>query len=159
MLRDEVWATIAKPILEPVPVPCDPDQPDLFPEPWFRCVENTFLCFACIERRLGRQLKQEDLTTCPWNAGWIDAVDGPWIRAPEDDARIARGYTWDGDAWRHAETGELCWSVVGYDLNQQNFDHPDRRLLPHVALGGSSSASGTITTAYLPTNHSDADTK
>jgi hypothetical protein len=52
MLRKEVWATIAKPIFEAVP--CDPDQPDLFPETCFRQVGTSFLCFACIERRLGR---------------------------------------------------------------------------------------------------------
>ena len=70
MLRKEVWATIAKPIFEAVA--CDPDQPDLFPETCFRQVGTSFLCFACIERRLGRQLLQEDLSICPWNAGWID---------------------------------------------------------------------------------------
>jgi hypothetical protein len=70
MLRDEVWATIAK----PEAVRCDPVEPDLFSwadVPCFQQVE-TFLCFACIERRLGRRLVQEDLTTAPWNAGWID---------------------------------------------------------------------------------------
>jgi hypothetical protein len=76
MLRNEVWATIAPPKLETVP--CDPDpfawfgHPDLFPI--FRKVE-TFLCFACIERRLGRQLTQEDLNISPWNAGWINYED------------------------------------------------------------------------------------
>jgi hypothetical protein len=70
MLRDEVWATIAKPEL----VRCDPVEPDLFSwadVPCFQQVE-TFLCFACIERRLGRQLTQEDLNRSVWNAGWID---------------------------------------------------------------------------------------
>jgi len=63
------WAT--------VPVPCDPEEPNLFSwadVPCFQQVE-TFLCFACIERRLGRQLTQEDLNTSVWNAGWIDPVD------------------------------------------------------------------------------------
>jgi hypothetical protein len=46
MLRDEVRATIAT----------DPD---------------TFLCFDCTEKRLGRGLTQADLTVCPFNAGWI----------------------------------------------------------------------------------------
>ena len=70
MLRDELWETIAKP--EAVPIPCDPGEPFLFPI--FQQVE-TFLCFGCIERRLGRQLVQEDLNTSPWDAGWIDHVD------------------------------------------------------------------------------------
>jgi hypothetical protein len=73
MLRDEVWATIAK----PKAVRCDPVEPDLFSwadVPCFQQVE-TFLCFACIERRLGRQLTQEDLNASVWNAGWIDHVD------------------------------------------------------------------------------------
>ena len=52
MLRHDLWATIAKPIFEPVP--CDPDQPDLFPEICFRQVGTSFLCFACFERRLDR---------------------------------------------------------------------------------------------------------
>jgi hypothetical protein len=45
MLRDELWATIAEP--------------------------DAFLCFGCIEKRLGRRLTQADLTVCSWNAGWI----------------------------------------------------------------------------------------
>lgn len=45
MLRDEVWATIAKP--------------------------GAYLCFACIESRLARPLTQADLTPCPFNAGWL----------------------------------------------------------------------------------------
>jgi hypothetical protein len=77
MLRNEVWATIAKPKV--VPVPCDPREPYLFP--LFQQVE-TFLCFGCIERRLGRQLTQEDLIPCVWNAGWIDHVDGRLGRPP-----------------------------------------------------------------------------
>src|SRR5215471_14363693 len=67
MLRTEVWATIAKP--EVGPIPCDSWKPFLFPI--FQQVE-TFLCFGCIERRLGRQLVQEDLNISLWNAGWID---------------------------------------------------------------------------------------
>ena len=73
MLCDEIWDTIAKPKI----VRCDPVEPDLFSwadVPCFQQVE-TFLCFACIERRLGRQLTQEDLNTSVLNAGWIDAVD------------------------------------------------------------------------------------
>jgi hypothetical protein len=53
MLRDELWETITKPIA--VPIPCDPEEPFLFPI--FQWVD-TFLCFACMERRLGRQLTQ-----------------------------------------------------------------------------------------------------
>jgi hypothetical protein len=67
MGRDEVWASIVKPRWEAVP--CDPEEPLLFPI--FQPVE-TFLCFACIERRLGRQLTQEDLNRSVWNAGWSD---------------------------------------------------------------------------------------
>ena len=69
MLCDELWETIA----EPETVRCDPVEPDLFSwadVPCFQQVE-TFLCFACVERRLGRQLTQEDLNTSMWNAGWI----------------------------------------------------------------------------------------
>ena len=60
MLHNEVWATIAKP--------------------------TDFLCFACVEERLGRRLTQRDLTICPLNAGWqpFDATD-------HDSARIAIG--------------------------------------------------------------------
>ena len=66
MLRDELWETITESIA--VPIPSDPEQPFLFP--LFHWVD-LFLCFACIERRLGRQLTQEDLNTSVWNAGWI----------------------------------------------------------------------------------------
>ena len=66
-LRDELWGTITRTIA--VPIPCDPGQPFLFP--LFQYFDS-FLCLACIERRLGRQLTQEDLDTSPWNAGWID---------------------------------------------------------------------------------------
>src|SRR5262249_34021493 len=47
MLRDEVWATVAK--------------------------SELFLCLPCTERRLGRPLTPEDTTKSFWNAGWIDA--------------------------------------------------------------------------------------
>jgi hypothetical protein len=60
MLHDELWATFAEP--------------------------NAFLCFACIERRLGRQLTQADLTLCPFNAGWI-SFDGADVAAMQ----FARG--------------------------------------------------------------------
>jgi hypothetical protein len=74
MLHGELWDTIAKPILKAVTVPWDPDQPDLFPPdlfPVFRQV-SPFLCFACIERRLGRQLTKEDLTPCLFNQKWME---------------------------------------------------------------------------------------
>jgi hypothetical protein len=50
MLHDELWTTIAK-------------EPD------------TFLCFDCTEKRLGRRLTQGDLAVCLFNAGWI-SFDG-----------------------------------------------------------------------------------
>lgn len=68
MLRDELWATLAT--TQTVPIPCDPGEPFLFP--LFRYVD-AFLCFGCIERRLGRQLTQEDLNTSAWNARWIES--------------------------------------------------------------------------------------
>jgi hypothetical protein len=69
VLRDELWGTITT--TQTVPVPSDPEQPFLFPI--FRYFDS-FLCLACIERRLGRQLTQEDLgTPCPWNTGWRNA--------------------------------------------------------------------------------------
>jgi hypothetical protein len=46
MLHDELWAAIAEP--------------------------DAFLCFDCIEKRLGRRLTQGDLTVCPFNAGWVE---------------------------------------------------------------------------------------
>src|SRR5215472_2061848 len=81
MLRTEVWETIAKPEAVSVPAPCDPGEPFLFPLIQ-QVVVETFLCFGCIERRLGRQLTQEDLNISLWNAGWIDndnAGDEEWI--------------------------------------------------------------------------------
>jgi hypothetical protein len=70
-IHNELWATIVRP--RAVPIPSDPKEPFLFP--LFRYVD-LFLCFGCIERRLGRRLTQEDLnTTAPWNAGWVDHVD------------------------------------------------------------------------------------
>jgi len=50
MLRDEVWATIAK----PEAVRCDPVEPDLFSWADVPCFQQgeTVLCFGCIERRL-----------------------------------------------------------------------------------------------------------
>src|SRR5262245_25482479 len=66
-IRDELWSTITRTIA--VPIPCPPGEPFLFP--LFRSVD-TFLCFGCIEQRLGRPLVQEDLDICQWNAGWID---------------------------------------------------------------------------------------
>src|SRR5262245_61372573 len=66
MLRNKVWATIACKL---VPVPCNPEEPFLFP--LFRYTPDAFLCFGCIERRLGRQLTQEDVDTCEWwNVPW-----------------------------------------------------------------------------------------
>ena len=69
MLRDELWASIAKPRV----VRVEPVEPDLFSwadVPCFRDAE-TFLCHACIERRLGRRLFQDDLNTSAWNVGWM----------------------------------------------------------------------------------------
>jgi hypothetical protein len=54
MLRDELWATIAKP--------------------------EAFLCLGCIEKRLGRHLTQADLKVCAGNAGWI-SFDGADVAA------------------------------------------------------------------------------
>jgi hypothetical protein len=51
MLRKDVWATIGRP--------------------------DTFLCFGCTERRLGRQLTQADLAPVPFNIGWIKSVEDP----------------------------------------------------------------------------------
>jgi len=47
-LHDELWATVAPP------------------------GTDGFLCFDCVERRLGRRLTQADLKRCPFNAGWIE---------------------------------------------------------------------------------------
>jgi hypothetical protein len=60
ILHDELWATIAKP--------------------------QAFLCFDCIEKRLGRPLTQADLTVCAFNAGWI-SFDGADVAAMQ----FARG--------------------------------------------------------------------
>ena len=65
ILRDELWATIAKPTI------AKPDE---------------FLCFDCIEKRLGRELTQADLKVCPFNAGWI-SFDGADVAA----LQFARG--------------------------------------------------------------------
>jgi hypothetical protein len=62
VLHDELWATIAPP---------DTDG---------------FLCFDCIEKRLGRGLTQADLKICPFNAGWI-SFDGADVAA----LQFARG--------------------------------------------------------------------
>jgi hypothetical protein len=50
MLHDALWHSIAT----------DPD---------------TFLCFDCTEKRLGRRLTQADLIACPFNAGWLEFSD------------------------------------------------------------------------------------
>jgi hypothetical protein len=63
MLHDELWHSIAP--------NSDPD---------------TFLCFECTEKRLGRGLTQADLKRCPFNAGWI-SFDGADVAALE----FARG--------------------------------------------------------------------
>src|SRR5262245_4841236 len=67
-IHNELWATIVRP--RAVPIACPPGEPFLFP--LFRYVFDLFLCTRCIERRLGRQLKQEDLSICAWNAPWIE---------------------------------------------------------------------------------------
>jgi hypothetical protein len=86
MLRDELWETITKPIT--VPIPCSPEEPFLFPI--FQWVD-TFLCFACMERRLGRQLTQEDLNKSAWNVGWIDYVCDASTEPESVARRRARG--------------------------------------------------------------------
>jgi hypothetical protein len=92
MLRDELWRTITKTIAVPIPHP--PEEPFLFPI--FQWVD-TFLCFACIEKRLGRPLTQEDLNISAWNVGWIDPVN-----FFEGDDVLKR---WeDGDAMK-------CWKI------------------------------------------------
>jgi hypothetical protein len=67
-IHNELWATIAP--NWKLSVPCDPG--DLFSWAGVPCGQRVekFLCFACIERRLGRQLTQKDLTICAWNAPW-----------------------------------------------------------------------------------------
>jgi hypothetical protein len=70
MLHCELWATIAP---RTGPVPCDPDQPFLFP--LFQLVESPFLCLACIERPLGRQIRPQDLSGSPWNADPFFLID------------------------------------------------------------------------------------
>jgi hypothetical protein len=79
--------------------------PDLFPPDLFPCIRRveTFLCFGCIERRLGRHLVQEDLTICVWNAGWIDP--------PADYAFPGSGLDYAREQWARWAHG--------------------RRLLPH----------------------------
>jgi hypothetical protein len=62
VLHDDLWATIK--------------GPD----------DHTFLCFDCIEKRLGRPLTQADLKVCPFNAGWI-SFDGADVAA----LQFARG--------------------------------------------------------------------
>lgn len=43
---------------------------------------------------------------------------GQWERTPQYDKRIKDGDDWAGDAWRHHETGEVRWTVVGIDMNK-----------------------------------------
>ena len=116
MLRNEVRATIAKP--EAVPVPCDPREPYLFP--LFQQVE-TFMCFGCIERRLGRQLTQEDLNSSVWNAGWIDHVDGivarngataSWFRRGRKRHHSGRGLPGTGPTQQHSTRRKLIKSTL-----------------------------------------------
>jgi hypothetical protein len=74
-LRNELWETITTPYAVVVPwIPDQPDQLELFP-----CFQwlDSFLCFACIEQRLGRQLRREDLNTCAWNERWINNQGWP----------------------------------------------------------------------------------
>jgi hypothetical protein len=63
MLRNDLWATIAE-------------------------TTYMFLCFDCIEKRLGRRLTQGHLTVCSFNAGWIN-FDGADVAAMQ----FARGRT------------------------------------------------------------------
>jgi hypothetical protein len=65
----------------------EPDGPMLHDELWASIAsECDFLCFDCIEKRLGRSLTQADLTICPFNAGWI-SFDGADVVAMQ----FARG--------------------------------------------------------------------
>jgi len=69
MIHNEIWLSIIPTNF--VPVPNDPEQPFLFPV--FQYVDTPFWCTQCIERRLGRQLKKEDLTTSAYNERWIES--------------------------------------------------------------------------------------
>jgi hypothetical protein len=72
MLRDELWATITDTKTLAIPILPPPGEPFLFPLFRYERVDS-FLCFSCIERRLGRQLTQADLNTSAWNTGWRNA--------------------------------------------------------------------------------------
>jgi hypothetical protein len=61
VLHDELWTSIAQP--------------------------DAFLCFDCIEKRLGRPLTQVDLTVCAFNAGWI-SFDGADVAAMQRGRRL-----------------------------------------------------------------------
>jgi hypothetical protein len=81
---------------------------------------ESFLCFECIERRLGRQLKQEELPICAWNEPWIAKFTAAvWRhnRKMEMTERIS-GY--------EPETG-ICWqfSAQPTQLRQTAREEPD----------------------------------
>lgn len=42
-----------------------------------------------------------------------------WIREPAADRRIRRGDDFAGDAWRHIRTGELRYTAVGHELEEE----------------------------------------
>jgi hypothetical protein len=46
-----------------------------------------------------------------------DEMEMLWIRTPEHDRRFAWGDDYAGDGWQHRHTGEIRWTVVGFDLN------------------------------------------
>jgi hypothetical protein len=48
--------------------------------------KRSYLCFGCIEFRIGRQLTQSDLRNCQANAGWL-----PYDENDSASARFARG--------------------------------------------------------------------
>jgi hypothetical protein len=83
IIHSELWATI---VPKTGPVPCDPDQPFLFP--LFQLVESPFLCLACIERRLGRRITEADLSASPWNTDPFFLIHNNKIDAQQYVSRL-----------------------------------------------------------------------
>lgn len=44
-----------------------------------------------------------------------------YVRLPERDRRFKYGDDYAGDAWIDRRTGEIRWTAVGVDLNEQPF--------------------------------------
>ena len=44
------------------------------------------------------------------------ADDCEWLRAPNHDKRFATGDDFAGDAWQNTRTGEIRYTVVGYNM-------------------------------------------